>query len=325
MTIDHFSDIEATPVTHRLSSICGTYPPVRSDDERLRGFYNHDVTNPDDIAAFTADYQKQLEALHNDDDLTRLSIRLIVSRSMVRHLRDLEAAIPFCYEGADYALAYVGHNKPGRSSSINYAQHLTAIADATSHAPAERHTADTGVRIGTLDYASTDPARQDIARRLAVPYQLFGFSPEDVEHALSRPPYNNMVYALDPAGEIASVAVAEYYRPEFSALRNLRLFEITWAYTAPAYRRQGLYTTLSRMLIQRIESVYQGVHPLIFGEANLASSGVLRAAGANGRRFNTYDADWFGVHDPFFGVLPQNTRISEDFQDFVVTYHPSGS
>lgn len=327
MTIDHFTEIEAPRARPRLSSIGGVYPPVATDNERLRGFYNRTVTDPTSLDAFEANYEQQCAAFEAADALSRLSIRLIVSHAMVRHLRDLEAAVPFVHRGIPYALAYVGYNKPGRAATTtNYAAHQETIQAAmrATHQPAS--IADTeaqhGLHVGMLDYASPPRAREALARQLAVPYQVFGFDSDETQHIMSRPPYNTIAHARDGAGSLVSVAVAEHYHPRLPEVPDLRLLEITWAYTEPSHRGKGIYQALSGMLVRHLSTVYEKVCPVIFGEANLASSGVLRAASANGRCFNVTDAAQFGVDTPSFGILPQHTRIGEHYQDFALTYSP---
>lgn len=319
----------------QTSSIGANWPPIASTHNRLRGFYDRAVLRSEQEVNEFAD---EFEAWRlNMDPLDRLTVRAMTGIGNLPLLETvglhLEAVIPLVVRNEELAVAYIGWNGPQRRiNEVYLARHHQLLSSAINRA------IDTEDRVSELAAQGfepmivngTTPERRKVSLVSAFTdmYGAFGYDQSDVEQILLNP--DNTIAYIAEGSRVISTSMAEKGRIAINGLSSFNIVEITEASTRIEYRRQGLYKAISGYLIQRlIEDNNDGTSPIsaIYGENNLAMPGVVFAAAENGRRFSYFDAPFFGITQPFFGILPQSFKVEDGvetrpYNDFALSYVP---
>lgn len=328
--MNHLEAIDAT------SSIGACWPPAPASYERIRGFYTEGVV---DSHAAVQDFTEAFEetaASTLGDEYTRLSIRGLSTLAHVADIAqqgiEIEAAIPLQTDGEEPVLMfYAARNEADRAVTHEQtALHADLLRQVTSQGRQPRRQGNFDVTPSLVTVQTTEDQRRSITPQMAELYARFGYTAEDTEAILTNP--ENTIAILQLGSRVVSTAMAEKGSIDVTGFGPLHLMEITEAITDPAYRGNGLYQRVSKLLTQHVLEQHQSgelaLHAL-YGESNMAMPGVLIAAHQNGRRFSHADRHALGIGDAGFGILRQNFSVDDGqelrpYNDFAVTYIPLG-
>lgn len=317
-----------TEITN-TSSIGAVWPPdPGADYARVKGFYTECVIdNVDAVSTFAKQFRTHQDNMNGQ---TRLTIRAVTTAVMLRGLWEqgvpVEAAIPLAGDHDGLIIAYTGWNAPDRTITDEelaaYQIRLDALAIPSSiqEDPAEELTAR-GYGFGYIDTATSDEEREAFTEQFSRLYSTFGYTTDSTRDMLKE--RNRRIAYVTHGDEIVSTAMAEIGEITVEGLAGeIAVAEITEASTDPRYERKGLYSLISRLLVQRLlEEDGLQLHA-IYGESRLDVEGVVRAAHTNGRLFSRNDGDRFGIDNPAFGILPRNVAVGGELRNFAVTYIP---
>lgn len=323
--------LEAVDTT---SSIGACWPPAPASYERIRGFYTDGVVDSQTAVRDFTEAFEDTAASMLDDEHTRLSIRGLSTLAHVADIAEqgveIEAAIPLQTDHDEPILMfYAARNETDRTvTQEQTARHADLLHQVTNRDRVPRRQEEFDVTPSLITAQHTGEDRSTITGQMAELYARFGYTLEDTEAILSNPA--NTIAILQLGAQVVSTAMAEKGSIEVNGFGPLHLMEITEAITDPAYRGNGLYQRVSRLLTQHVLELRQSgqlaLHAL-YGESNMAMPGVLIAAHQNGRRFSHADRETVGIGDMGFGVLRQNFSVDDGkelrpYNDFAVTYIP---
>lgn len=306
-----------------VSSVGPTWPPEKTSQERVRGFYPRIIEGDSDIDTLIEAMGATTDTL-GDDNITRLAFRAVTRVDQLKTLdgelagssMGLEAAIPIQHPELDnHSIAYLGANTPQRSIAT---EHYSAYAERIRRTSQQPRT----YTDGTLELKIVDPRN---AAQLVAPftelYQPFGYNEEETADILKDP--GNIIAYINQKGRPVSTAMAEQASIPTEA-GEVNITELTEASTLPQLRGAGLYTLCVGGLVRHIKHS-QNTNAL-YGESNLSTDRVIHAAHQTGRRFSHNDASGYSIDSTGFGILPQNFSVNDGvetrrYNDFAVGYY----
>lgn len=318
-------------MSEESSSIGAIWPPQRASNNRLRGFYNEVVESSTEINSFATQFEHYRQEAVNHPEVDRLSIRAIASIGAISTLEylgvSIEAGMPLRDE-TDLFVVYTGWNAPDRTAGEEMLlAHRALISTASQR---EHRGEDSLARLNAqgfkpkiIDHKTPQDRKVNMVDRFTTLYSAFGYEREEVQQLLLSPS-NTIAYIEDPDG-VVSTAMAEKVTIPVEGYGDIRMAEITEAFTMPTHRRMGLYESISGYLTERLVMDERDRLDVVYGESNLTMPGVVIAAHQNRRRFSYLDRDRLCVRQPNFGILPQNFRIEDGeetrpYNDFALSY-----
>jgi hypothetical protein len=322
-------------IINPTSSVGAAWPPEIASNNRMRGFYDSVVKTSADIETFASHFNRYQAEVADHPEIDRLSIRAVVSVGAIATIDcfgiNLEGAMPI--RGNDeLMIVYTAWNDTSRrASEEKLSKHrdflsITAekdrdMTDRTAHLLAQ------GFMPKVIDQFTPRDQKQSMTGRFADLYSAFGYTESEVKELLLNP-VNMIAYIEDDQG-VVSTAMAERAVIAIKGHGDIKMAEITEAFTLPSHRERGLYQSISGYLINRLVKENSGPLDVIYGESNLAMPGVVIAAHKNGRCFSYLDREELGVSRPNFGILQQNFHVqdgeeSRRFNDFALSYVPLG-
>ncbi|MCL5413410.1 MAG: hypothetical protein M1569_03340 [Candidatus Marsarchaeota archaeon] len=259
---------------------------------------------------------------------TRLTIRTIVRTSALNDLEaevvnagaSIEATIPV---NGDYTIAYIGYNTQERELSekemAKFKNNINKAVVQHGHDNASLAALARDIRSNTNDYSIRiiDGNRRVLSSaELASTYTLlgtFGYNSEQALAALSNE--NNMVglvYANSgPSRRVVGISIIEQRSIQLSNGTSLHIAEVTDGTVSKEDNGRSLYSMLLLELFRHI-SLNRSDLNLVFGESNVSSDPLLKAAILQGRTFS--------------GLLPNHAVIMNrdtnqlELKSLVVTY-----
>ncbi|HVV26171.1 MAG TPA: hypothetical protein VHC21_04040 [Candidatus Saccharimonadales bacterium] len=309
------------------SSIGAVWPPVISTNDRIKGFCDEAVITPEDAENFATEFVHSQQDACQDASISRVSIRTIASLEAVRSLDELgvplEAAMPI--KGSnDRIIVYAGWNAPERTISEDWLQRHHKVLNQIVTASLTPQHRFIDMRPQVIDRRTSEAVKEKMIDRFVGLYAFFGYDEQDVEDLLFNPA-NTIAYIEDDEG-IVSTAMAERATLNIKGHGQTEVAEITEAITRPSERGKGFYRAISGYLGNQLLNDRDPLD-VIYGESNLAVSGVLIAAHQNGRRFSYFDRERLAVNQPAFGIIQQNFKVEDgqedrSYNDFALSYFP---
>lgn len=299
--------------TEFTSSIgASIWPPIETNNERLKGIYPQVIETPEELEKFL----KEFESLEFKN-ATRISARAIISSNSLSLNLDgiqyIETLIPLTDCGIpqlhDCLLIYIGKNQPNRRTpseilGFQYEQAYKIFFES------QLLKKDVPVGFTITHLTEEEKINERVLQMYYNLYSLFGWSADEVVKMLKNP--NNLLFtARNDKDEIVCSAIAEQGKMSF--FRNneevvLSLVEITEAATLPDYRGNGLYQALSDKILEFIAQ-HKKPH-LIYGELNLDAPAVLKVAAKQGRIPALLTAKQYQLSKSWF--LEQHVVIYQD-------------
>jgi len=310
-------DIPAEAIPSSIGPL--VWPPRKDNENRTRGI----LTQVIDERSFFDKTIKDFSELPLNNEITRNSGRIFVTNNILSELPEIEkvrvdpyieAIVPL--EGCgiealeDVSMIYLGHNDPTRllpketmDMEMSLAKKIFEESD-----PPKFHSHD-GIDFRVIDSVLRNDA--EIQRQLADLYSAFDWTPKDVIKILNNQ-NNFIVGALDNNGLLISTGMAE--RVSIPLKRGAHsidfvMYEITEAATREEYRGRGLYLAIA-LIINRLLTETDA--NLVYGELNLSSPGVIKAAYRQGRHFTLDNFTKYGLTQK---PLRQPVRISGGLSD----------
>ena len=320
-----------TPTTPTSSVGEVIYPPVSASENRKKGIFPSVVTMPADLYSLAREFQD----IPLDPLTTRISVRYFVENQALAGLNQeerralspyLEGAIKL--EGVDNAfqdcsIIYLGKNAETRHTNLDiFAAEIQIAQDIFRNEPVRQRRDYTGFTFREITHE--DKLNPQIIDQYVQLYRAFGWTPREVEKIVQNP--TNILLGAFVNNQLISAGMAE--RAEFIINRNgnalsFVMHEVTEAATQYEYRGRGLYTQVASELMKLLAKT--DTH-FIYGESNLGSEAVIRAAHSLGRISSIDTLREFGFLPR---VLEQHVRISggpndnrppEEKNDLLPTY-----
>ncbi|MFN4212495.1 MAG: hypothetical protein ACK4FL_00850 [Microgenomates group bacterium] len=280
--------------TEYTSSIGATvWPPVETNNERLKGVYPKVLENIDQLNQFLEEFA----SLKFTSNSSRITARALVSneallpKSLINP-KLIETVIPLegcdIKEVSDCLLVYFGKNAPTRQTkpeilNRQYQQvYEIFFGNRTNNQGLTQKNILSEFSIRSL--TETERCHPNVLQMYFKLYSLFNWTLKDVEEMLTNT-RNLIVAAFDSEGNIISSALAEQGIMNFEREGKeieLSLVEITEAATLPTYRGKGLYQAVSNKILEELANKDPAPH-LVFGELNLDAPPVLKVAAQQGR------------------------------------------
>lgn len=314
------------------SSIGAAWPPIPTNNNRLKGFYPELVRSRGALSDFEQEFWHSHE--NRDAVIDRTTVRLIGSSSMLQAAIEngipVEAAIPVA-GNLDLQMIYVGANDDSRTMTADYLKRHQAVL-AKSKRAIEKPSIHHNDNFDISALRGGERITQEIVAKFMGLYATFGFSEDDAVELLNNPD-NTIAYLQNSRGEILSTCLAEHGVVSLDDY-TLSLYEITEAVTRPDMRGKGLYTRVSGALESEVvnnhaqEELATGQGVVVYGESNLSSPGVIYAARRN-KRIIAADHPPLPTHPSAakYGILEQNYKVNDGqevrrYNDFAVSYQP---
>ncbi|MFH0773249.1 MAG: hypothetical protein V1922_02970 [bacterium] len=322
------NDVPATP-TSSVGEV--VYPPVAASERRKKGIFPSAISLPGDLMQLTGEFGD----LPLGGETSRVSVRYFVENEMLTHLLPaeraqiapyLEGVVRLAGDGTmfnDCSIIYLGKNSDDRRTRQDVVDAELQMAQRVFGSPVARTEHDyagfTFREITAED--KVDPAVIDQYAEL---YKAFGWTRDEVIKILQHP--TNILLGGFVGDQLVSAGMAE--RAQFCIERNgaphpFVMYEITEAATRSEYRGKGLYTKVATELMRLLACTDID---LLYGESNLLSEPVIRAAHSLGRTSSLETLEEFGFPPRF---LEQHVRISggkndtrppEEKNDLLPTY-----
>jgi hypothetical protein len=324
------------PTTAATSSIGATWPPVPTNNDRLRGFYADRIipATQAEVYAFGDELEAVRSVMASEQLGSRLAVKAIMETGAISLLRSfvkVEAAVPLANGHHDLQMVFLGFNlgsrRPAEQEFIN-GQSTIFNAIYTGRSGNNTNLPNTdGLVVETLRGDTAAPDRiESLTPEFSELFTPFGYDQTNTA-AILGDPNNTLVYLRnEETGHIVSSAMAETATVAVGGLGDIAITEITEAITRSEFRGHGYYRLVSRLLVNEMRDQIEDGRPInaIYGEGNIASPGVLVAAAQNGRRFSMEDAAALGVPRNRFGILPQSFAIADGsepgYRDLAVSY-----
>ncbi len=270
------------------------WPPVETNNERLKGVYPNVIETGYDLLNFLSKFS----LLEFSPKATRISARLVTSNEALRDLIQsnlpfrefIETIIPLadCQVVGleDCCLIYVGKNDPSRKTPEDIIEQQLKAANEIFSKFGIQGNSNKKIPDGfKIEFLDKDKRRDStILEMYNELYSLFNWSTQDVKKMLSN--QNNLIIAaFNKEGKVVSSAIAEFGEMTFvrkGQPATLSLVEITEAATLPAYRGMGTYQAVSDGILKYLAE-HKKPPNLVFGELNLDAPGVLKVAAKQGR------------------------------------------
>lgn len=314
---------------------------------RLKGFINTVVSTNEQLSDLAATLKSLKGLLHRDSELSRLTFRVLVRQDLVNKgetFKDeirphVEAVIPRIRLSGDrheYSILYLGSNKEGRRATAEdhakYAQNTETASLSNGKKSLDgvisgmrdsilkegqtytyRPSADKSYSIKLFEPSKiTNGERTELARLLAT----FGYDQEATRSVIEG---KNSIKAVAYNGVgIACLAVAEMAEVPLAGRPSLKITEITDAVVRGEDKGNQLYFMTSSYLLTYLLMNYSP--DIVYGESNLKSIGVLKAALEQGRSFSTDVSPRMGAGT---GILEKHAIIGGELSSLVVTFFDS--
>jgi len=302
-------DIPTTP-TSSVGEV--VYPPVLASEGRKKGIFPRVIVTGEDMT-------RRAEELRNiplGGTTSRISVRYFVENEVLRNLTRkqkeelsplLEGIVELAGDGdafSDCSIVYLGNNSPERhtdpavfAAEIQMAQNIFKSPPSSKEYDYSQFT--------FREITPEDRVDNRIIDQYAQLYSAFGWNREQVVTILQNPA--SILLGTFVNDQLVSAGMAE--RAEFSIERNgvlhpFVMYEITEAATQVEYRGMGLYTKVARELMKLLALTDID---LLYGESNLLSEAVLRAAHALERTSSIETLEKYGFYPR---ALEQHVRIS---------------
>lgn len=318
------------------------WPPVETNNERLKGVYPNVIENDNNLLDFLDDFSR----LEFKPPITRISGRAVVTENALMGLiqsnlpetKLIETIIPLRDCGINELsdcclLIYVGKNQPSRQTPAEILnqqfKRVTEIFSNIENQRTQENNAPSGFVIRPI--TADERKNTEILNMYHQLYSLFNWSKKDVTGML-RSNNNLIVAAFNDQEMVVSSAIAEF--GEMTFIRNskpvtLSLVEITEAATLPKFRGIGLYQAVSDRILEHLA---ENKPPnLVFGELNLDAPGVIKVAARQGRipaistaeEYGLFPRGWFlEQHVVIFQGTNQQRPENYPYNNLMVAYLP---
>jgi len=311
------------------SSIGPTWPPDVSSFNRIKGIDTRgiisDIEGMDNF--FEGVKNAQDKAALEGHDVSRVSVRAVMSVDFLRSLSLMKEELPFLLEAIvplngtqdvfeNSALVYFGHNSEGRQSDPAEAQECRQNYEAAVRrlplSPTEiiERAKSRGYSLSILSGGDELAADAAMIEQFTALYGYFGWEKKDIVEMLGESGKLFGVAMRD--GQIVSAGIAEMTAIPING-NLLRMAEVTEAATLGGHGAMGLYRAVSSVLLgELVERSKRGQFlggeiDMILGECNGKAPGVLNTAGDQGRTFSGEIGEEFGF--PGTGILTQHVTI----------------
>lgn len=306
-----------TPLTPTSSVGEVVYPPVSASEQRKKGVFPFVIATPGDLFHAVNEFQN----FPLDAATTRISTRYFVEDNILANLNEesrntisssLEGMISLTgSESAfeDCSILYLGHNSSDRRTPQSLFDYEVQMAQKIFSSPPVQQAHDYS-GFAFREITPEDKINPDIIDQYASLYKAFGWSPAEVVTILNNP--TSILLGAFDGNRLVSAGMAE--RAEFTIKKNglaspFVMYEVTEAATQSDYRGRGLYTKVAFELMKILAQTDMN---MLYGESNLGSEAVIRAAHSLGR---TSSIEMLKQYDFLPRVLEQHVRISGGIND----------
>ncbi len=259
-------------------------PDIKYDslNNRVKGFAGEgdDLLVVENLptARMLQDYVDVARDIAQQENATRITLRTITTEpELLQGIRgaEIEAAIPFRYNGTELSMVYLGRNDPSRlTPGILFQEQSDTYQQLIARDPREsRVQVSPEYVVERLEFPSARDVR-DVITLMEEAYSRDGevimwYIPtvEDVRVVLN----NSTTYVARHLGNIVSMCVAEQISPRIFG-EAVNIYEVSDCATFPEHRRQGLLQACAQRVLDDISGA-----DIIYNESRVAHTPIIRA------------------------------------------------
>ena len=265
----------------QVGSIGGTEIMYGHLNQRVKGFAGETepmIVEGDFTARRLQGYIDQARFIAQAEDATRISVRTITTdMRLLQDIRgaEIEAVIPFTFDGVELFMTYLGRNDSRRlTPGILFQEQSDTYQQIISRSP----------RTDQVEISSeydlqclSNPTNQDVNEAITLMGEAYSRNGELI--MWYEPTFDNVktvlqdsvTYVARHEGRIVSMAAAE--RADINIFGNpLIMYELSDCATLPEHRRQGLVQACTQGVMEDLHDAH-----IIYNESRVAHTPIVRA------------------------------------------------